>query len=53
MSQKLVTKKNRKIRRTREIYPDVNVKIFYQRDFRNLLLKYGLHKKENISLNNE
>jgi len=42
MNQKLVTKKNRKIRRLRELYPEVNIKIFYQRDFRNLLLKYGL-----------
>lgn len=42
MNQKLVTKKNRKVRRLRELYPDVNIKIFYQRDFRNLLLKYGI-----------
>ncbi len=42
MSQKLVTKKNRKVRRLKELYPDVNVKIFYQKDFRNLLLKYGM-----------
>ena len=45
MSQKLVTKKNRKVRRLRELYPDINVKIFYQRDFRSLLMKFGLHKK--------
>ncbi len=42
MSQKLVTKKNRKVRRLKELYPDVRIKIFYQKDFRNLLLKYGL-----------
>ncbi|MHB0977435.1 MAG: PDDEXK family nuclease [Candidatus Aquicultorales bacterium] len=42
MSQKLVTKKNRKVRRLRELYPDINVKIFYQRDFKSLLIKYGL-----------
>jgi len=42
MSQKLVTKKNRKVRRLRELYPDVNVKIFYQKDFRALCFKYGL-----------
>jgi hypothetical protein len=42
MSQKLVTKKNRKVRRLKELYPDVNIKIFYQRDFRSLLLKYGI-----------
>jgi hypothetical protein len=42
MSQKLVTKKNRKVRRLREVYPDVTIKILYQRDFRSLLFKYGL-----------
>src|SRR5450830_1337032 len=36
MSQKLVTKKNRKVRRLRELYPDINIKIFYQKDFRAL-----------------
>jgi len=42
LNQKLVTKKNRKIRRLRELHPEINVKIFYQRDYRNLLVKYGL-----------
>jgi len=37
-----VTKKNRKVRRLRELYPDVKVKIFYQRDYQALLIKYGL-----------
>jgi len=42
MSQKLVTKKNRKVRRLKELYPDVNVKIFYQKDFRLLLARFGI-----------
>jgi hypothetical protein len=42
MSQKLVTKKNRKVRRLRELYPDVNIKIFYQKDFRRLLARFGV-----------
>jgi len=42
MNQKLVTKKNKKVRRLRERYPDVKVKIFYQRDYLALLQKYGL-----------
>jgi hypothetical protein len=42
MNQKLVTKKNGKVRRLRELYPEVRVKIFYQRDYLNLLVKYGL-----------
>ena len=46
MSQKLVTKKNRKVRRLKELYPDVNVKIFYQKDFRRLLARFGLAVSE-------
>ena len=42
LNQKLVTKKNRKVRRLRELYPDVKIKIFYQRDYQALLVKYGL-----------
>ena len=42
LNQKLVTKKNRKVRHLRELYPDVKVKIFYQRDYLSLVTKYGL-----------
>ena len=42
MSQKLVTKKNRKVRRLKELYPDINIKVFYQKDFRGLLQRFGL-----------
>jgi hypothetical protein len=42
MSQKLVTKKNRKVRRLKELYPDVNIRIFYQKDFRRLLARFGV-----------
>jgi hypoxanthine phosphoribosyltransferase len=42
LKQSLVTKKNRKLRRLRELYPDIHVKIFYGRDYRQLLLKYGI-----------
>ncbi len=41
LRQKLVRKKNRKLRRIRELYPDINIKLFYARDFRALMLKYG------------
>jgi len=44
LKQSLVTKKNRKLRRLRELYPNVRVKIFYGRDYRSLLFKYGLAK---------
>ena len=42
MSQKLVTKKNRKVRRLKELYPEVNIRIFYQKDFRRLLARFGV-----------
>jgi len=42
--QKLVGKKNKKIRRLKELYPDVNFKIIYGRDYHNLLKKLGLDK---------
>jgi hypoxanthine phosphoribosyltransferase len=42
LNQKLVTKKNRKIRQLRELYPEINCKIFYQRDYLSLVRKYGL-----------
>ena len=42
LKQSLVTRKNRKVRRLRELYPDVRLKIFYGRDYRSLLFKYGL-----------
>jgi hypoxanthine phosphoribosyltransferase len=41
LRQRLVRKKNRKLRRLRELYPGLNVKLFYARDFRALMLKYG------------
>jgi hypoxanthine phosphoribosyltransferase len=41
LRQSLVRKKNRKLRRLRELYPMVRIKLFYARDFRALLLKYG------------
>ena len=41
LKQSLVRKKNRKLRRLRSLYPDIRVKLFYARDFRALMLKYG------------
>jgi hypothetical protein len=41
LRQSLVRKKNRKLRRLRELYPGIQVKLFYARDFRALMLKYG------------
>lgn len=44
LNQKLVTKKNRKVRRLTALYPDVKCKILYQKDYLNLLVKYGLEE---------
>jgi cytidylate kinase len=45
MKQSLVTRKNRKVRLLRELYPHLNIQIFYQKDFENLIFKYGLAAK--------
>ena len=41
LKQTLVRKKNRKLRWLRQLYPEVRVKLFYARDFRALMVKYG------------
>jgi hypothetical protein len=43
MKQSLVTRKNRKLRKLRELYPDVNVKLFYKRDIERLAQRYRLN----------
>jgi len=45
LNQKLVTKKNRKVRRLRERYPEIKCKVFYQRDYLSLVTKYGLEDR--------
>jgi hypoxanthine phosphoribosyltransferase len=42
MKQSLVTRKNRKLRKLRELYPDVKVKLFYKRDIQRLAERYRL-----------
>jgi hypoxanthine phosphoribosyltransferase len=46
LSQKLVTKKNRKVRLLREHHPHIRCKVFYQRDYLHLLVKYGLEEPD-------
>jgi hypothetical protein len=41
LKQSLVRRKNRKLRRLRELYPDIRAKLFYGKDFKALMLKYG------------
>ena len=49
LNQKLVTKKNKKARRLREQYPDVEIRVLYQRDYLHLLVKYGLEPPSQLS----
>lgn len=42
LRQGLVTDKHRKLRRMRELYPNVEVKLLYRRDYVSLLTKYGI-----------
>jgi hypoxanthine phosphoribosyltransferase len=42
MKQSLVTKKNRKMRLMKSLYPEINVKILYNRDYKKLLFKFGV-----------
>lgn len=52
MQPHLVTKKNRKLRRFRELYPDVHIKLFKRKDIRALMLKYGLEEESQAVLDN-
>ena len=44
MKQSLVTRKNRKLRKLRQQYPEVKIKLFYERDFARLAARFGLRK---------
>ncbi len=49
LRQRLVTKKNRKLRMLRTLYPDVNVRLLYRKDYQELLAKYGFGPEEVVS----
>jgi hypoxanthine phosphoribosyltransferase len=44
MKQSLVTRKNRKLRKLRQQYPEIKIKLFYERDFERLAARFGLQK---------
>jgi hypothetical protein len=46
-----VRHKNRKLRRLRELYPEVNVKLFKRNDIRALLVKFGVEDFSNMMEN--
>ena len=39
---KLATYKNRRIRRMKELYPEINIKLYKRREMRDLMVKFGL-----------
>jgi hypoxanthine phosphoribosyltransferase len=41
MKQSLVTPKNRKVRLLRELYPETNIRLLYQKDYQQLLVQAG------------
>ena len=49
LNQKLVTRKNRKLRKLREVHPLIDVTLLYQRDYLQLLVKYGLEAPEQLA----
>lgn len=42
MKQSLVTRKNRKVKLLKSLYPEINIQVFYQKDMQDLVMKYGL-----------
>ena len=44
-----MTKKNRKARRLQQLHPEVRIRVFYQRDYLSLLMKYGLEPPSQLA----
>jgi hypoxanthine phosphoribosyltransferase len=42
---KLSTHKNRKLRRLKELYPEVNIKLFKRREMHKFMVKFGLEQE--------
>lgn len=45
MRPKLITRKNRKIRLLKELYPEINIKLFKRQDLRDMMIEYGLDQQ--------
>jgi len=39
---KLTGKKNRKLKKVKELYPEINIKLFKRRELRNMMLRFGM-----------
>jgi hypoxanthine phosphoribosyltransferase len=48
MEQRLITKKHRKLRRLRELYPDINIKLLNRSDFKQMMVKYELDNDDEL-----
>ncbi len=46
MRQSLVRRKNRKLRLLRALYPEINIKLLYRRDYQRLLERFGIPNEE-------
>lgn len=50
---KLIRIKNRKIRRLKELYPNINIKLFRRRNVRDMMIKYGIDEQAREILGGE
>ncbi len=46
MQQRLITRKHRKVRRLRELYPHINIKLLNRDSLKHMMFKYGLEEPE-------
>ena len=46
LRQALVTRKNAKVRRLRELHPEITIKVLYARDYQHLGARFGLEPPE-------
>ncbi len=44
LNQKLITRKNKKLKMIKDLYPYINIKLFYKKDYQNLLFSKQINK---------
>jgi hypoxanthine phosphoribosyltransferase len=42
---KLTQRKNRKLKQIKQLYPDLNIKLFKRRELRNMMLRFGMEEE--------
>ncbi len=42
---KLTLRKNRKLKRIKELYPEINIKLFKRRELRNMMIRFGMSEE--------